>query len=111
MKPSFLEKGPTTMEKPSSYKTELTVLRNYFWILLVLRSVLVGSIPLCGLFHEKREAEELAHTQERSKVTKAKGSVKTIETYRAHIKEKLNLTDAAELLQHAIQWVNSRDRG
>jgi DNA-binding NarL/FixJ family response regulator len=39
-------------------------------------------------------------------------SVKTIETYRAHIKDKLNLTDAAELLQHAIQWANSsRDSG
>ena len=33
-------------------------------------------------------------------------SVKTIETYRAHIKEKLALNNAAELLQHAIQWVN-----
>ena len=30
-------------------------------------------------------------------------SVKTIETYRAHIKEKLNLADANELLQYAIQ--------
>jgi DNA-binding CsgD family transcriptional regulator len=38
-------------------------------------------------------------------------SIKTIETYRAHIKEKLNLADAAELLQHAIQWVNDRDKG
>lgn len=35
-------------------------------------------------------------------------SIKTIETYRAHIKEKLNLADAAELLQYAIQWVNSQ---
>jgi len=34
-------------------------------------------------------------------------SVKTIETYRAHIKEKLNLADSSELLQYAIQWVNS----
>ncbi|AQT69435.1 Nitrogen regulation protein C [Anaerohalosphaera lusitana] len=34
-------------------------------------------------------------------------SIKTIETYRAHIKEKLSLGDAAELLQYAIQWVNS----
>ena len=34
-------------------------------------------------------------------------SVKTIETYRAHIKDKLNLADAAELLQYAIQWVSS----
>lgn len=31
-------------------------------------------------------------------------SVKTIETYRSHIKEKLNLSNAAELLQYAIQW-------
>jgi DNA-binding NarL/FixJ family response regulator len=37
-------------------------------------------------------------------------SIKTIETYRAHIKEKLNLADAAELLQYAIRWVNSQDK-
>jgi DNA-binding NarL/FixJ family response regulator len=36
-------------------------------------------------------------------------SVKTIETYRAHIKEKLNLADSAALLQYAIQWINSRN--
>jgi DNA-binding NarL/FixJ family response regulator len=36
-------------------------------------------------------------------------SVKTIETYRAHMKEKLNLENAAELLQYAIRWVNSRE--
>ena len=36
-------------------------------------------------------------------------SVKTIETYRAHIKEKLNLADANELLQYAIQWASSKD--
>lgn len=34
-------------------------------------------------------------------------SVKTIETYRAHIKEKLALQDASELLRTAIQWVNT----
>jgi len=38
-------------------------------------------------------------------------SIKTIETYRAHIKEKLNLADAAELLQYAIQWVNRESAG
>ncbi|MHC4159179.1 MAG: response regulator [Planctomycetota bacterium] len=37
-------------------------------------------------------------------------SVKTIDTYRAHIKEKLNLTNAAELLQYAIRWVSSQDK-
>lgn len=31
-------------------------------------------------------------------------SPKTVETYRGHIKEKLNLSGATELLQHAIQW-------
>ena len=31
--------------------------------------------------------------------------MRTIETYRARIKEKLNLKDANDLLQHAIRWV------
>ena len=35
-------------------------------------------------------------------------SIKTIETYRTHIKEKLNLADSRELLQYAIQWVSSQ---
>ena len=38
-------------------------------------------------------------------------SVKTIETYRSRIKEKLNLASGSELLQHAFQWVNSRGKG
>jgi DNA-binding NarL/FixJ family response regulator len=33
--------------------------------------------------------------------------VKTIETYKSRIKEKLNLRDASELLQHAIAWVHA----
>lgn len=37
-------------------------------------------------------------------------SIKTVETYRAHIKEKLSLADANELLQYAIQWVSSLDQ-
>jgi DNA-binding NarL/FixJ family response regulator len=37
-------------------------------------------------------------------------SVKTIETYRAHIKEKLNLASSTELLQYAIQWVKSQEQ-
>jgi DNA-binding NarL/FixJ family response regulator len=35
-------------------------------------------------------------------------AVSTVETYRARIKEKLKLEDAAELLQHAIRWNLSR---
>ncbi|MEN6387048.1 MAG: LuxR C-terminal-related transcriptional regulator, partial [Phycisphaerales bacterium] len=31
-------------------------------------------------------------------------SIKTIETYCSHIKDKLNLSNAAELLRYAVQW-------
>jgi DNA-binding NarL/FixJ family response regulator len=31
-------------------------------------------------------------------------SVKTVESYQAHIKEKLSLRSARELVQHAVQW-------
>lgn len=34
-------------------------------------------------------------------------SVKTVETYRARIREKLNLADADELLRYAIRWASS----
>ena len=33
--------------------------------------------------------------------------MRTIETYRARIKDKLNLKDANDLLQHAIRWVQT----
>jgi len=36
--------------------------------------------------------------------------IKTVESYRARIKEKLRLSDANQLLQHAIQWVQSGNR-
>ena len=38
-------------------------------------------------------------------------SVKTIESHRAHIKEKLNLRNATELVHHAIQWAQSESLG
>ncbi len=34
-------------------------------------------------------------------------SVKTVESYRARIKAKLGLRNAAELMQHAVQWVEN----
>jgi DNA-binding NarL/FixJ family response regulator len=37
-------------------------------------------------------------------------SVKTIETYRLRIKEKLHIDTSSELLQHAFQWVNEQDK-
>jgi len=36
-------------------------------------------------------------------------SVSTVETYRAHLKQKLRLENATELVQHAVEWVHSRD--
>lgn len=36
-------------------------------------------------------------------------SVKTVESYRARIKNKLNLDSANELMKHAVQWVESED--
>jgi len=37
-----------------------------------------------------------------------KVGVKTVESYRARIKEKLRLSDGDELLQHAIEWTRNR---
>ena len=37
-------------------------------------------------------------------------STKTIETYRSRMKDKLNLSNATELLQYAIKWAKSQDR-
>ncbi|MCK4751957.1 MAG: response regulator transcription factor, partial [Planctomycetes bacterium] len=34
-------------------------------------------------------------------------STKTVESHCAHIKKKLNLDNATELLQYAIKWANS----
>jgi DNA-binding NarL/FixJ family response regulator len=34
-------------------------------------------------------------------------SVKTVESYREHIKDKMELRNAAELIQHAVKWVES----
>lgn len=38
-------------------------------------------------------------------------SVKTVESYQAHIKEKLSLRSARELVQHAIQWTINEKAG
>lgn len=51
---------------------------------------------LTGRGHGTRDIAERLHL-----------SVKTVESYRARIKSKLNLSNAAELMQHAVQWVES----
>lgn len=48
---------------------------------------------LIGEGHGSRQIAEELHL-----------SVKTVESYQAHIKEKLSLRSARELMQHAIQW-------
>lgn len=35
-------------------------------------------------------------------------SARTVEAHRAHIKEKLSITDGAALVRYAVQWVESR---
>jgi DNA-binding NarL/FixJ family response regulator len=53
---------------------------------------------LIGKGHGTREIAEDLHI-----------SIKTVETYQAHIKEKLSLKNARELVQHAFQWVSTQD--
>ena len=48
---------------------------------------------LIGQGHRTRQIAETLHV-----------SVKTVESHRQHIKEKLRLADGHELVQHAIQW-------
>jgi FixJ family two-component response regulator len=40
-----------------------------------------------------------------------KVSVKTVETYRSRIIEKLKLKDSGELVQYAVQWLQSNATG
>ena len=58
------------MEKPNSTKTELAVLENYFWISLVLWTVLVSSILSWSLYREKHETREVARIQARNSFEK-----------------------------------------
>jgi len=54
---------------------------------------------LIGEGHGTRQIAEKLHL-----------SVKTVESYQAHIKEKLSLRSARELVQHAIQWTVSEKK-
>jgi DNA-binding NarL/FixJ family response regulator len=38
-------------------------------------------------------------------------SIKTVESHRAHIKEKLHLDDTTELVRYAMQWVDNGQSG
>jgi DNA-binding NarL/FixJ family response regulator len=53
---------------------------------------------LIGKGHGTREIADSLHL-----------SVKTVESYQAHLKEKLSLKNSRELVQHAVQWL-ARER-
>jgi DNA-binding NarL/FixJ family response regulator len=55
-------------------------------------------LELIGKGHEVRQIGKLLHL-----------SPKTVETHRAHIKEKLNLANARQVGRFAVQWVAQRD--
>jgi DNA-binding NarL/FixJ family response regulator len=55
---------------------------------------------LIGVGHGTRQIADELHL-----------SVKTIESYQAHIKEKLALRNARELVQHAIEWTVNLNGG
>jgi DNA-binding NarL/FixJ family response regulator len=55
-------------------------------------------LELIGKGHEVRQIGKLLHL-----------SPKTVETHRAHIKEKLNLANARQVGRFAVQWVAQRE--
>jgi len=58
------------MEKSGSSKTELTALKNYSLILLVIWTVFVGLILLWGLLYQKYENKEMARIQAKNSFEK-----------------------------------------
>ena len=54
-------------------------------------------LELIGKGHEVRDIATELHL-----------SPKTVETHRAHIKEKLNLANARQVARYAVQWVAER---
>jgi len=55
-------------------------------------------LELIGKGNEVRQIAKLLHL-----------SPKTVETHRAHIKEKLNLQNARQVTRFAVQWVGTRN--
>ena len=58
------------MANPDSYKNELTVLKNYFWSLLILWTALVAAILTWSLLHQKHDIREMAIIQARDSFQK-----------------------------------------
>jgi DNA-binding NarL/FixJ family response regulator len=72
----------------------------------------VGGTDVANLSDRELEIFELVghgHTTRRV-AAKLRLSVSTVETHRAHIKAKLKLNNAVELVRRAVEWVNRHGR-
>ena len=69
-----------------------------------------GNGGMEGLSDRERQVMELLGQGHgtRTVAERLRLSIKTIETYRAKIKEKLNLSGASQLVQRAVQWVERK---
>lgn len=72
-----------------------------------------NGVPVRGLSDRELEVfEQLGNGVSSRKIAETLHiSIKTVESHRAHIKKKLGLSDATELLKHAVWWVQSQDGG
>ncbi len=64
----------------------------------VMKHEALEILELIGKGHEVRQIAKLLHL-----------SPKTVETHRAHIKDKLDLKNSREVARFALQWLNARD--
>jgi DNA-binding NarL/FixJ family response regulator len=71
-----------------------------------IRSMVTAGSPIESLSNRELEVfEQIGQGHSTALIARhLKLSVKTIETYRANIKAKLNLSSASELTRHAVQW-------
>ncbi len=70
-----------------------------------------GANPIENLTDREIEIlERIGKGEEVKSIAKALNlSPKTVETHRAHIKEKLNLANARQVARYAVQWVSARE--
>jgi DNA-binding NarL/FixJ family response regulator len=70
-----------------------------------------GASPTDDLTDRELEIlERIAKGEEVKSIAKALHlSPKTVETHRAHIKEKLNLSNARQVARYAVQWASARE--
>lgn len=66
----------------------------------------IPSTPLAGLSDREIEVFELMGDGMKNQAIAKKLhiSIKTVETYKSHLKTKLNVKDSVELMQHAVEW-------